>query len=48
MLFWPGMLSGVASSDIDRADIDRYRCKPINIMAMKFDWLLENVAEDDK
>lgn len=48
MLFWPTMLSGVSNDDIDKKDIDRYRCSPINIIAMKFDWMLETISKDDQ
>ena len=48
MLFWPKMLSGISPDDIEKENIDLYRCAPINIQSIRFDWLLGDVAADNK
>lgn len=42
------MLSGISPDDIEKENIDLYRCAPINIQSIRFDWLLGDVAVDNK
>lgn len=48
MLFWPNMICGVSPKFIEKEEMIRYRCSPIDLKSIRFDWMLENVAEDDK
>jgi hypothetical protein len=54
MLFWPTMISGITPDTmkfeipVDKDEISRYRCEPINVRSVRFDWLLENVSDDDR
>jgi hypothetical protein len=48
MLFWPTMMKGISPSDIEKEEITRYRCAPIDVKSIRLDWMLEDVSEDDK
>lgn len=48
MLFWPSMITGVSPNFIDNSEMIRYSSSPIDLKSIRFDWMLDNVAEDDK
>jgi hypothetical protein len=48
MLFWPTMMKGISPTDIDKEEIQRYRCAPIDVKSIRLDWMLENVSDEDK
>jgi hypothetical protein len=42
------MIDGIDQSEVDKEDLIRYRCAPVNIKSLKIDWLLDNVSDEDQ
>ena len=48
MLFWPSMINGVSPNAVADEDMMRYRCSPIDVKSLKFNWMLEEISEEDR
>jgi hypothetical protein len=40
--------SGLSQDDIPPDDMQRYRCAPVEIKSVKFDWLMDKVSDEDR